>query len=140
MEAEAEAFGGIDSPKPRKGSKAHLRWEVEQFSKVSAREGCLLNHRQAALLLDVSAARVSELVTLGKLTRYDFLGRTYVCGGPMSPATRSRFAPATRRRANTGLSRSFRICGNRWELRFGLKPVSSDFRGRDFEKPCERPS
>jgi hypothetical protein len=38
----------------------------------------LLNHTQAALLLDVSVKRVGELVRLGKLTRFDYLGRTYV--------------------------------------------------------------
>ncbi len=42
------------------------------------REQGLLNHSQAALLLDVTPARVTDLVNLGKLTRFDFLGRTYV--------------------------------------------------------------
>lgn len=48
------------------------------MSKVMVREEGLLNHAQAALLLDVSARRVAELVELGKLQRFDFLGRTYV--------------------------------------------------------------
>jgi len=38
----------------------------------------LLNYAQAALLLDVSTKRISELVRLGTLKRFDFLGRTYV--------------------------------------------------------------
>jgi hypothetical protein len=38
----------------------------------------LLNHAQAGLMLDVSTKRVGELVRQGKLTRFDFLGRTYV--------------------------------------------------------------
>ena len=38
----------------------------------------LLNHAQAALLLDVSTKRVGELVRLGKLTDFTFLGRKYV--------------------------------------------------------------
>src|SRR5207237_9964803 len=38
----------------------------------------LLNHAQAALILEVSTRRIGELVELGKLTRLDFLGRTYV--------------------------------------------------------------
>ena len=42
------------------------------------REEGLLNQAQAGLLLDVSTKRVSELVRLGKLTRFEFLGRTYV--------------------------------------------------------------
>ena len=35
-------------------------------------------HVQAALLLGVSVKRIGELVRLGKLRRFDFLGRTYV--------------------------------------------------------------
>lgn len=42
------------------------------------REKGLLNYAQAGLLLDVSTKRISELVRLGKLKRFDFLGRTYV--------------------------------------------------------------
>jgi hypothetical protein len=38
----------------------------------------LLNYAQAALLLDISTKRVSELVRTGKLNRFDFLGRAYV--------------------------------------------------------------
>jgi Helix-turn-helix domain len=38
----------------------------------------LPNHAQAALMLDVSTKRVGELVQQNKLTRFDFLGRTYV--------------------------------------------------------------
>lgn len=48
------------------------------MSRVSQREEGLLNHAQAAAVLEVSPRRVGELVELGKLTRYDFLGRTYV--------------------------------------------------------------
>ena len=59
-----------------KGKK--LMAELLQMSRVSAREEGLLNHSQAAAVLGVSARRVGELVELGKLCRYDFLGRTYV--------------------------------------------------------------
>jgi hypothetical protein len=48
------------------------------MSKASFEHDGLLNHPQAALILDVSTRRVGELVELGKLTRLDFLGRTYV--------------------------------------------------------------
>src|SRR5438876_78787 len=37
-----------------------------------------VHHAQAALLLDVSTKRVGELVRLGKLTDFIFLGRKYV--------------------------------------------------------------
>ena len=48
------------------------------MSAAMIEEEGLLNHAQAALLLGVSVKRVFELVRLGKLRRFDFLGRTYV--------------------------------------------------------------
>ena len=48
------------------------------MSEAMVREKGLLNYAQAALLLDVSTKRISELVRTGKLKRFDFLGRTYV--------------------------------------------------------------
>ena len=48
------------------------------MSEAMISEHGLLNHVQAALLLGVSVKRVSELVRLGKFSRFDFLGRTYV--------------------------------------------------------------
>jgi len=48
------------------------------MSEAMVREKGLLNYAQAALLLDVSTKRVSELVRTGKLKRFDFLGRNYV--------------------------------------------------------------
>ena len=62
----------------RKEAEARVNQEFEEMSEVMVREQGLLNHSQAALLLDITPARVTELVRLGKLTRYDFLGRTYV--------------------------------------------------------------
>ena len=48
------------------------------MSDAMVAEKGLLNHAQAALMLDVSTKRVGELVRQGKLKRFDFLGRTYV--------------------------------------------------------------
>jgi branched-subunit amino acid aminotransferase/4-amino-4-deoxychorismate lyase len=48
------------------------------MSKAMVEEKGLLNYAQAALLLDRSTKRISELVRLGKLTPFDFLGRRYV--------------------------------------------------------------
>jgi len=56
----------------------NLLAELRQMSRVSKREEGLLNHVQAGTVLEVSARRVAELVELGKLTRHNFLGRTYV--------------------------------------------------------------
>ena len=52
--------------------------ELRQMSRVSKQEEGLLNHAQAAAVLEVSTRRIGELVELGKLTRHNFLGRTYV--------------------------------------------------------------
>ena len=54
------------------------RLEMKQMSDAMVEEKGLLNHAQAALLLDVSTKRVGELVRLGKLTGFTFLGRKYV--------------------------------------------------------------
>ena len=81
MTATATAFApihNIEKKDVRKLTKAELKREVEAMSKAMVEQGGLLNHPQAAIILDVSGRRVSELVELGKLTRFDFLGRTYV--------------------------------------------------------------
>ena len=52
--------------------------QVEKMSEAMIQEKGLLNHAQAALLLDVSTKRVGELVRLVKLTDFTFLGRKYV--------------------------------------------------------------
>lgn len=57
--------------------RKHLA-ELRQMTKASVEHDGLLNHSQAALILEISTRRVGELVELGKLTRLDFLGRTYV--------------------------------------------------------------
>jgi hypothetical protein len=62
----------------RESKARKLLAEVRQMSRVSLREEGLLNHAQAAAVLGVSPRRIGELVELGKLCRYDFLGRTYV--------------------------------------------------------------
>jgi hypothetical protein len=55
-----------------------MRKELQRMSDAMVQEKGLLNHAQAALMLDVSTKRVGELVRLGKLRRFDFVGRTYV--------------------------------------------------------------
>jgi hypothetical protein len=62
----------------KESSIKKLLAELRQMSRVSKEQEGLLNHAQAAAVLDVSTRRVGELVELGRLTRHDFLGRTYV--------------------------------------------------------------
>ncbi len=62
----------------RAAARDEARREMKKMSEAMIEEKGLLNHAQAALLLDVSTKRVGELVRLGKLTDFSFLGRKYV--------------------------------------------------------------
>src|SRR5256885_17227084 len=66
------------APADRAAAREEARRQMERMSEAMVEEKGLLNHAQAALLLDVSTKRIGELVRLGKLTRFDFAGRTYV--------------------------------------------------------------
>src|SRR5436190_4284162 len=65
-------------PDDRAEARRQAEHEFRAMSEAMVAEKGLLNHAQAGLMLDVSTKRVGELVRLGKLTRFDFLGRTYV--------------------------------------------------------------
>ena len=65
-------------PGERAAARAEAYAELQEMSKAMVEEKGLLNYAQAALLLDVSTKRVTELVRLGKLKRFHFLGRSYV--------------------------------------------------------------
>lgn len=65
-------------PADRAAARVQAYAELQEMSKAMVEEKGLLNFAQAGLLLDVSTKRVWELVRLGKLRRFDFLGRTYV--------------------------------------------------------------
>jgi hypothetical protein len=65
-------------PADRAAARLAAYEELQEMSKAMVREKGLLNYAQAGLLLNVSTKRVSELVRLGKLKRFDFLGRSYV--------------------------------------------------------------
>ncbi len=83
MTSLATGMAEVSRPRTKKTgasglSKAELRREVEAMSDAMVKEEGLLNHPQGAIILDVSTRRVTELVELGKLTRFNFLGRTYV--------------------------------------------------------------
>ena|ERR1700730_13234975 len=62
----------------RAAKRVAMRQELQRMSNAMVKQKGLLNHAQAALMLDVSTKRVGELVRQKKLTRFDFLGRTYV--------------------------------------------------------------
>src|SRR5438876_10215476 len=66
------------APENRAAAREEAQQQVEKMSEAMIGERGLLNHAQAALLLGVSTKRVGELVRLGKLTDFTFLGRKYV--------------------------------------------------------------
>lgn len=72
--ASAELRESETSSKRRVGMLEELR----NMSRTMVKEEGLLNHAQAALILDISTRRVGELVDLGKLSGFEFLGRAYV--------------------------------------------------------------
>jgi hypothetical protein len=65
-------------PADRAAARAVAYAELQEMSEAMVHEKGLLNYAQAALLLDVSTKRISELVRLRKLKPFDFLGRRYV--------------------------------------------------------------
>lgn len=65
-------------PVDRAAARQAAYAELQRMSQAMVDEKGLLNYAQAALLLDVSTKRIWELVRLGKLTPFDFLGRRYV--------------------------------------------------------------
>jgi len=73
-----DSFGSSYVEESRIEEREQARSELDAMSQAMVKEQGLLNHAQAGLLLGVSVKRIGELVRLGKLTRFDFLGRTYV--------------------------------------------------------------
>jgi len=73
-----DALGPPYAEEAKREEREKARNELAAMSEAMVREQGLLNHVQAALLFGHSVKRVGELVRLGKLTRFDFLGRTYV--------------------------------------------------------------
>jgi hypothetical protein len=73
-----DAFGSPSVEESRSEERERARSELDAMSEAMVKEQGLLNHAQAGLLLGVSVKRIGELVRLGKLARFDFLGRTYV--------------------------------------------------------------
>ena len=79
MTASASSTFALQAqPRDRAAARREAYAELPEMSEAMVREKGLLNYAQAGLLLDVSTKRISELVRLGKLKRFDFLGRTYV--------------------------------------------------------------
>jgi hypothetical protein len=76
MNAAIDAAGRDANLRSKERDQAHV--QLAAMSDAMVKEHGLLNHAQGSLLLGVSVKRIGELVRLGKLSRFDFLGRTYV--------------------------------------------------------------
>src|SRR5947208_14615967 len=74
----ASTFALQSAPSERAGERESANEEFQRMRDAMVDEKGLLNHEQAALILDVSTKRVGELVRLRKLTDFVFLGRKYV--------------------------------------------------------------
>jgi len=74
----SSTFALQSPPRERAAARRGALRQLKEMSEATMREEGLLNYAQAGLVLDVSTKRVSELVRLRKLTRFEFLGRTYV--------------------------------------------------------------
>ena len=74
----SSTFALQSSTRDRARARAEATEEFQRMSEAMIQERGLLNHAQAALLLDVSTKRVGELVRVGKLSDFTFLGRKYV--------------------------------------------------------------
>ena len=79
MTIAASSTLALQAPRAdRAAARAQAYSELQEMSEAMLREKGLLNYAQAALLLDVSTKRVSELVRTEKLKGFVFLGRPYV--------------------------------------------------------------
>jgi hypothetical protein len=72
------ATAELREPKVGEKKRRGLLEELRAMSKAMQEEEGLINHAQAALVLEVSTRRIGELVDTGKFRRFEFLGRTYV--------------------------------------------------------------
>jgi hypothetical protein len=97
------SFGAItDYMLASKASRAEereiARKELEKMSETMVAEKGLLNHVQAATVLGVSVKRISELVRIRKLSRFDFMGRTYVSASEVMTRYQEEIAAGERSR------------------------------------------
>src|SRR5437899_9789467 len=77
-EIASSTFALQAPPADRAAAREEALRPLKKMSDAMVQEKGLLNHAQAALLLDVSTKRVGESVRLGKLTDFIFLGRKFV--------------------------------------------------------------
>ncbi len=100
MTTAASSTLALQAPRAdRAVARAQAYSELQEMSKAMVREKGLLNYPQAALLLDISTKRVSELVRTGKLKRFDFLGRTYVSMREVGERYQQELKPGRPRRS-----------------------------------------
>jgi hypothetical protein len=94
------------------------------MSEATVREEGLLNYAQAGLVLDVSTKRVSELVRLRKLTRFEFLGRTYVSLREVGDRLAQQVkAGRPRRSFGERLSTTLKVIGQSDAIQIGAEAV-----------------
>jgi hypothetical protein len=118
------------SAKPATISRAQRLRELDGMSKAMIEERGLLNHAQAALLLDISTRRVAELVALRLLTRFDFLGRTYVSVREVQERYKMDLKAGRPKRSKLELAKA--------SLKAAVKTDAAQFRQGGFQGPYYR--
>src|SRR6266487_320583 len=132
-EIASSTFALQAPPADRAAAREEARRQLKKMSDAMVQEKGLLNHAQAALLLDVSTKRVGELVRLGKLTDFTFLGRKYVSMREIWERTRQELKAG----------RPLRITSKRVaaSLKAAVKTDSGQsLRGGDAEPYCKQVS
>ena len=99
------------------------------MSEEMVKEEGFLNYAQAGLVLNVSTKRVSELVRLRKLKRFEFLGRTYVSLREVGDRL-ARQVKAGRPRRSFGqrLSTTLKVLAKTDAMQFGVEAVPAKAR------------
>ena len=113
LTSSLEILDAMESPAPPRLTKAQQRDELDKMGEAMMREKGLLNAAQAAIWLDRSRERVYELMELGILKKFEFLGRIYL----------SFEEVRTRREADIKAGRPARNLGQRIKMK--LKYVAA---------------
>jgi hypothetical protein len=77
MKLSAPAQTLLEGPIAREKTEP-MESQLERFSKASAEEQGLVNLTQGGVILERSKQLVQRLVTQGRLTPFEFFGRTYL--------------------------------------------------------------
>ncbi len=125
----SSTFALQSTPRKRAAARLQALRELQKMSEEMVKEEGFLNYAQAGLVLNVSTKRVSELVRLRKLKRFEFLGRTYVSLREVGDRL-ARQVKAGRPRRSFGqrLSTTLKVLAKTDAMQFGVEAVPAKAR------------